>query len=503
MKKKILIIFGLAFLIRLINLNQSFWLDEAIVAKVVRTIPFHLIPVKFSPGDFHPPFYYMFMSIWGNIFGYSEIALRMPSIIMSLITGWMVYKIGLLITDKKIAFWAMLFFLFNPLIIYYSQEARMYMMSTFFLTTTLFYFIDLIQNKDGKQVLKIKSQKSNVKSKSQKLKVYLFILFIGLSITTFYGSIFFIVALTACALIRGKVKIALLIIVTVILSVLLLSPLLLQQLQTAKFGLIEVKNWSLVLGKANIKNFLLIFIKFTSGRLSWSPKWIYYLVIGCWLLVVGFFVILGMRKNKLLSTLFALPLLFVFIVSFFLPMLQYFRYLYLIPVMSLLLAKGVEIFGNNIDLDSLHGEQVQGKPGLRGNDILKFILSILKSNFTSIILFFYIIFSFVYLFNPSFHREDWKSLSHSLDLSKPVYMIIPSSDPINYYRKNIVLKEIRLVSQIKQMEKNIYVIPYVVEIYGLDYKKELINKGCILLKQTSFRELLLEEWSCGYVAMVE
>jgi len=119
------------------------------------------------------------------------------------------------------------------------------------------------------------------------------------------------------------------------------------------------------------------------------------------------------------------------------------------------------------------------------------------------ILFFYFVFSFIYLLNPSFHREDWKSLSRSLDSHIPVYMILPSSDPLIYYRKDVILKEIRMISQMKQIEKSIYVIPYVTEIYGYRYKSELEKKGCFEKKTTSFRGLSLEEWSCGYVAMIK
>ena len=137
----IYIIFILAFLIRLINLNQSLWLDETIVAKVVQTIPFHLIPFQFSPGDFHPPLYYLVISLWSHLFGTSEIALRLPSIIFSLLAGWFVYKIGVLWKSKQVALWGAIFFLFNPLIVYYSQEARMYMMATMFLTIALYYFL--------------------------------------------------------------------------------------------------------------------------------------------------------------------------------------------------------------------------------------------------------------------------------------------------------------------------------------------------------------------------
>src|SRR3989338_10378273 len=135
LNKKIILIFLAAFLIRLIALNQSLWLDEAVTANVVRNFRFSQIVNGFSPTDFHPPLYYLFMKLWTNFFGYSEIALRMPSVLFSLLTGYVIYLIG--------GIWAAVFFLFNPLIVYYSQEARMYMMATFLLTAGLYYFVKI------------------------------------------------------------------------------------------------------------------------------------------------------------------------------------------------------------------------------------------------------------------------------------------------------------------------------------------------------------------------
>src|SRR3990167_1765852 len=131
-KKILLIIFFLAFLIRLIAIDQSLWLDEATTARVVQPYGYREILVRFSPTDFHPPLYYLFMKMWSNIFGYSEIALRMPSVIFSLVTGYVVYLIGkkLFNNDSGLAsltrmtksqlfgLWAAAFFLFNPLIVY-------------------------------------------------------------------------------------------------------------------------------------------------------------------------------------------------------------------------------------------------------------------------------------------------------------------------------------------------------------------------------------------------
>lgn len=444
--KKIFFIFLFAFLIRLIAINQSLWLDEAVTANVVRNFGFVDIITKFSPTDFHPPLYYLFMKLWTNMFGFSEVALRMPSILFSLMTGYVIFLIS--------GIWAAVFFLFNPLIVYYSQEARMYMMATFFLTVALYYFF---KNKN----------------------IILFNLFIFLSLMTFYGSIFLITAFLIYFLYKKQYKNLLICLLVVFVYFLIISPLLYQQLINSKIVLSQITNWSLVLGKANIKNLLLIPIKFLIGRISFYPKWLYWLISGAW---TGFIIYqISIRqladkdqndKSKLKNInlffyLLFFPLFLGFVVSFFIPMLQYFRFLYLIPIVCLL-------FG--------FGASGQANSNLRG--------SFLVGGF--------LIFSLVYLLFPKFHREDWKSLVSSLPKDKPVYMIKASSDPVKYYNNKLKINDLTLLRPDEigttARQSEIIVIPYVAEIYGLDYKNLLIKAGYRLKKEFSFREITYEDW---------
>jgi uncharacterized membrane protein len=449
---KVILVFLFAFLIRFINLGQSLWLDETIVAKVVKTIPFHLIPIQLSPGDVHPPLYYMVISLWTSVFGTSEIALRFPSIIFSLIAGWFVYKAGLHLRNKKTAFWAATFFLFNPLIIYYSQEARMHMMATAFLSMALYYFLVLIK------------ESQNLKFKN----ILLFNLFSVLAMFTFYGSAFFIAGMIISGFFirpkrRDLVGRGFYLFIGLFISLLILSPLLYLQMISAENGLAELKNWSMALGKAEIKNVLMIFLKFATGRLSWYPKWSYYLAAGIPTAITWLVVALGMKKNKLLAFLFMFPLFVGLMISFIAPMMMYFRFLYLIPVMSLLLALGVT-------MRRLHIE------------------------YGIAMLFF--VFSFVYLCNPLFHRENWKELTGELGRQTRVYMILPSSDPVAYYRNDILIFELRNIKK-ESVPEYITIIPYTSDLYGFNYSQALQEKGCVKKSQMSFRgNLLLEEWTC-------
>lgn len=426
LNKKILPIFLAAFLIRLIALNQSLWLDEAVTANVVKNLGFSQIVSGFSPNDFHPPLYYLFIKLWTNFFGYSEVALRMPSVLFSLLTGYVIYLIG--------GIWSAAFFLFNPLIIYYSQEARMYMMATFLLTAGMYY---LLKNK----------------------KLILFNLFIILSFYTFYGSIFMIVSMYIYLLYKKQYKFFIVSLLIFIVSLLLISPLLSQQLINSKVALANVTNWSAVLGKANIKNLLLIPIKFSIGRISFYPKWLYWGVAGMWTGFVLFTIKTVLNKTVFIKTVFYLfifPLFLGFLVSFFAPMMQYFRFIYLIPIMAILLS-------------------------LNKN----------TSMYRYIVVIGFVVFSLTYLLLPQFHREDWKSLVKSLPKDKPVYMITASSDPVKYYNQSLIVKELKSLSS---SSREIIIIPYTADIYGFDYKKSLTKNGYQQKEVKNFRELSFEIW---------
>jgi len=213
--------------------------------------------------------------------------------------------------------------------------------------------------------------------------------------------------------------------------------------------LIEVKNWSLVLGKITIKNLLLIPIKFSIGRISFYPKSAYWLVAGIWTSVLAVAGLTVAKKNKFWLMMLIVPLFLGMIFSWFSPMMQYFRFLYLVPMAMIILAKTRWRW-------------------LIGGGLL--------------------IFSLAYLINPDFHREDWKSLAK--DLGDEVYMIGTVADPVKYYRPEIIIKDIR-----NPTGGIIEVVPYAEEIHGLDHKLILTKAGYQRIEEKAFRELKKEKWS--------
>ena len=413
MTKKLSLILLIPLGLRLLSLNQSLWLDEAISANVVKNYSYSDIITKFSPSDFHPPLYYLTLKAWTSIFGYSEISLRFPSVIFSLITIYLVFRF--------FGFWPSLLLAFNPLYLYYSQEARMYSLVTLLVFCAYLAF------------------KTN--------KLFIYYLFVFLSLSTFYGSVFFFAAISLYWLFKKNYKNFIIYSLAPGFSFLILSPLLWQQYQISKTLLVSVENWSLVLGPATFKNLLLILTKFTLGRISFYPKWLYYFISLIFTTPLWLLVFLRSFKQRKTAFIFWVTLAVAFVFSLFTPMFQYFRFLYLIPFLCLILHK---------------------------NYFYTFI---------------FLIFSLVYLLNSNFHREDWQSLSASL--INPIYIIESVADPIKYYRPDLKINDLKSISP---AESEITVIPYASEIHGFDYRQKLLSQDYQLIKETSFRELKSETW---------
>lgn len=442
--KKIILILIISFLTRLISINQSLWLDEAISVNTVKNFGFIEIIKNFSINDFHPPLYYWVLKIWTSIFGFSEISLRMPSVISCLITIYFVYLIGKKIKDEKTGLWSAILTGFNPLLIYYSQEARMYSMATMFLTVCLYLFINL---------------KSLCPATAGHLpltkgrNIILFNLFSFLSFVSFYGSIFLLATFGIYFLIRRKFKLLFLTSIGTIIAILVLIPLLKIQIINSRLVLAQVINWKSVLGNVDLKNLLLFPVKFTTGRISFYPKKVYYLISTIWSVFVFWNVFKGILKNKIFGFMFFAPLILGIIFSLFSPLMQYFRFLYLIPIMCLLIVFGAKKIGKKV------------------------------------ILLGFIVFSFVYLLNSNMWREDWKSLAKSLNKSEQVYIILSFSDPIKYYKPEIKIKDLKTETI---NEKEVLIIPYGEQIHGLNHVEKLKNYK--MIGQKNFRELILENW---------
>ena len=290
MSQKLLLILFLALILRLISLNQSLWLDEGIQWWAVTTFPLKHLITEYIKGDFNPPLFHIMLYFWVKLFGDSEIALRLPSVLFGLGTVWFTYKLG----GLKAALLAAT----APLLIYYSQEARMYSLTAFTATATLYFFI-------------------------KKSKLY--ILTAILMLYSHYLTWLLIPVLLSLPTLL------------VLLSLLPWLPILLSQLNQ---GLDAATNpaWA-QLSNLSIKNVLLVPIKFLIGRLPVETNLFYAALLFLPLCLVAY--LLFKAKNKFLSAWLFTPLILGALISLKIPVFSYFRFLFVLPAFYLLLTQGI------------------------------------------------------------------------------------------------------------------------------------------------------------------
>ncbi len=119
---------ALAVTIRIITIdNQSFWTDEALTAYEAQ-LPFGAMLNTVAHVETTPPLYFVLIWGWAKAFGTSEAALRS----VSTLAGIALVPIAYLSARELVSRWAGVvaaaFVAVNPFLIWYSQEARAYML---------------------------------------------------------------------------------------------------------------------------------------------------------------------------------------------------------------------------------------------------------------------------------------------------------------------------------------------------------------------------------------
>ncbi|HUN22345.1 MAG TPA: glycosyltransferase family 39 protein [Anaerolineales bacterium] len=104
--------------------HQSFWNDEGNSARLVeRSIPTLLAG---AAGDIHPPGYYLLLAGWRGWVGTTEFGLRSLSALQGILSLAVLYGVAKRWFGRTTANATLLLAAINPLLVYYSQEARMY-----------------------------------------------------------------------------------------------------------------------------------------------------------------------------------------------------------------------------------------------------------------------------------------------------------------------------------------------------------------------------------------
>ena len=123
----LLLILLLAFGLRFYHLGaQSLWNDEGTSVAVAQR---DLVTIAGdAASDIHPPLYYWLLCIWVRLFGVEEAAVRSLSALLGVILVVLTWGLGQRLVGRWVGLAAALLAAINPFQVYYSQEARMYML---------------------------------------------------------------------------------------------------------------------------------------------------------------------------------------------------------------------------------------------------------------------------------------------------------------------------------------------------------------------------------------
>ena len=447
----ILFITILGFILRLILANQSFWLDEGASVEIASRSLSNLMSGMVS--DFHPPLYYLLLKAWLPLAGHTEWLIRLPNILIGVVTIPVVYLLTKEITGKTKGFFLFLpalLLAINPFHIYYSQELRMYGLNTL-LTALSWLFLLRLRKESG--------NKSGL----------LFTLVTVLNLYTFYGAFFNLFGQLLFTFgDKNNSKKIYLWIATSILFFLPWTPVLISQLRNGGYLTSALPGWSALSGTLTLKDLFLIPTKFLLGRINLTPKILYVFVTGMSfvLLLISLFFAFKNKKTASLWFYLLIPLILAVAISLKTPVLGYWRYTSLLPALLMLLSFGLEAL-----------------PKIWGKAVSAYFLIL------------FIICNLIFWSHPSFQREDWRGLANFINTDKslivlnypavfaPLKFYLPQAD--YYFSETSLGRERTDLSQsfsVPANGKN--------TVYLLDYLSDLTDpqrKTLAFLKSTSFK----------------
>ena len=125
--------------------TRGIWLDEAISIHQAH-LSLHDMFRNLYYGDRHPPLHHLALWLTVRAFGDSEFAVRIPSLIAGTLVIPALYELGRELYDRRTGLIAAAFAAVSPLLIWYSQEVRMYAFVTLFGLLALLTQLRVLRN---------------------------------------------------------------------------------------------------------------------------------------------------------------------------------------------------------------------------------------------------------------------------------------------------------------------------------------------------------------------
>ena len=121
--------------------DQTYWHDEIITLKVAQGSLESIV----SGG--RPPLYLVFAHFWFEIFGVSEVATRLLSIIFGVSSIVLIFIVGKMLFNRNVGLISAFFMAISQYQIYYSQEIRYYSLYEFLTLASFYFYIRLLKSK--------------------------------------------------------------------------------------------------------------------------------------------------------------------------------------------------------------------------------------------------------------------------------------------------------------------------------------------------------------------
>lgn len=139
-----------AALLRFVTLGtQSLWFDEAATWDLVRR-PFGEMLGRLPDGESNPPLFYVLEWGWTRLFGDGEAGLRSLSALAGLLTVPVAYAVGRRVAGARAGLATAALVAVNPLLVWFSQEARSYALATLLSAVALWLFLTAREDPRGR-----------------------------------------------------------------------------------------------------------------------------------------------------------------------------------------------------------------------------------------------------------------------------------------------------------------------------------------------------------------
>src|SRR5437764_4649758 len=119
--------------------HQGFWFDEGNTSLLVHFSPGKMLGL-IPKSESTPPLYYCVAWVWARLFGYTETPLRALSALAGTAVVPVVYGAGAKLISRRAGLIAAALAACNPLLIWYSQEARSYELLVLLSSATVLAF---------------------------------------------------------------------------------------------------------------------------------------------------------------------------------------------------------------------------------------------------------------------------------------------------------------------------------------------------------------------------